>query len=82
MSYLVSLHYCGGSSGEAIEAVKLVHVGTKDEAKRISKKVHAHPNSRNGNELWARVIEIPEIQSEAGAEETMFQSSYLEEEED
>lgn len=78
MSYLVQLHMCGGSAGEAMEPIEVEHVSTLDEARVIESTVHAHPASDNGNELWLRIVEIPEISSGSKALSKVMSNYYFE----
>ena len=67
MSWLISVHMCGGSMGEAVEPISTAVVSTKEEADRIATAIHDHPASYDGDELWAVVSELPALQDEEAA---------------
>lgn len=77
MSYLVQLHMCGGSAGEAMEPIEVEHVSTLGEARMIENTVHAHPASDDGDELWLRIVEVPEISSASEALSKIMSNHYF-----
>ena len=72
MSYLVELHTTGGSMGEAVIPIQVVHVATKPEADAIAENVNNHPAAGNSEYLWAIVLEVPELVSVEQATDDMF----------
>lgn len=81
MTFLVELHMCGGSMGEAVPPIEVVHVATKQEAEAIADKVHDHP-ANEYDDLWADIVEVPSILSEADATKKMLSNYYFEDDED
>ena len=74
MSYLVTLHSCGGSMGEAIPAAETVVVATEAEAEAIVDWVDKHPINGKYGEIWALHYEIGEPTDVAGGIETLEES--------
>ena len=81
MSYLVEFHTCGGSMGEAVIPIEVVHVATEEEADRVAAVVNDHPINEY-DDLWAIVVEVPSILSEADATKKMLSNYYFEDDED
>lgn len=77
MSYIVTVHMCGGSGGEAVPAIEVAHVATREEADAVEKWVHSHPGAES-SELWALVYEIPEIQSVSEVQTQFEKNDYFE----
>lgn len=82
MSYMVSVHYVGGSMGEAVWSHGNVVVSTEAEANSVADAINNHPAAQNGWALVPVITEIPEILSEEKAVETMLSTNYIAEYED
>lgn len=82
MSFLVELHSLGGSMGEAVEPIEVVHVATREEADAIIEKVDSHEASDFGELLWAILVEVPEVVSGEDGITQMFNNYYFEDYED
>ena len=61
MSYVVSIHTCGGSMVEAVFSQGVVTVSTKEEAKDVENQLYAimEPTWR-GDDFLVQIIEIDE----------------------
>lgn len=78
MSYLVELHTCGGSMGEAVEPIELVHVATEEEAELVAAAANDHPINNGYGDLWAIIVEVPEILSGVDGVTAMLNNYYFE----
>lgn len=82
MTFLVELHMCGGSMGEAVPPIEVVHVTTKQEAQAVADMVHNHSANKYDN-LWTVITEVPIlVASEADAVKQMLSNYYFEDYED
>lgn len=63
--------------GEAVMPIEVVHVETEEEAERVAAVVNDHPVNEY-DDLWAIVVEVPPVLSEADATKQMLSNYYFE----
>lgn len=86
MSYVVTMHTCGGSMGEAIWYQESVTVATAEEAAEVEKQFYALPvvkdNMMYGNELVVQTIPVGDLLTVDESIAKFKAHGYLEEEEE